>query len=82
MTVSSPCKALAETHMATFVNGPVAREAFTKMGIKALLVTVCAAATKCHGMQDSSRILCHEEEFATAHASVHGRERHFVDAGL
>jgi hypothetical protein len=82
MAISSPCKALAKTHIATFVNCPVAREAFAKMRMKALLVTTYAAATKRHGMQDSSRILCHEEEFGTAHASVHGRERRFAVARL
>jgi hypothetical protein len=78
MTISDPREPLAKAHMGAFIDQPVAREAFSEVGVKSSFVSLCAATTKCNRMEDGRRVLCHERKSTASHVSVHGKKGRLI----
>jgi hypothetical protein len=72
IAICHPSESLTKAHVAVFVNGPIAGKSFSEMGVQFCLVATCPAATKCDGVKDSQRSLCHKVEAVAAHATIHG----------
>ena len=82
VTVRHPSKSLAETHMAAFIDTPIAGEAFAQVGMQPFFVATCPTAAECDWMQSGGGRLRHKIEAVAAHTFVHGRDRWFVVGGL
>ena len=68
--------------MLAFIDGPIAGEALTKVGVQATFVTMHATATKGNGMQDGFQVGRNEGEVTASHVGMHGIEGGIVIARL
>jgi hypothetical protein len=72
IAICHPSESLTKAHVAVFVNGPIADKSFSEMRVQFGLVATCPGATKCDGVKNSRRSLCHKIEALATHATIHG----------